>query len=575
MKYKVNGEDIKKNYGAEILLRRGIKDVGEFLNPHEYCLQNPYHLDNIKEGAQMLISKMNNEAKFAIIVDCDVDGFTSSSIIYNYLKKVKDIQIDYFIHSGKQHGLEDMIDKFLDKGKYYDLLIVPDAGSNDYKYIEQLKEIELPVLIIDHHIVEDSTKISDNCVLINNQESYNYMNKDLSGAGLAYQFCKVLDKELGLSYADQFIDLAALGVCADMMSGLEIENQFLWHKGFSNINNFFFETLCNKQAFSMGNKITPMTVAFYIVPMINAMIRVGTMDEKDRLFQAFTDGLKKVPSNKRGAKGTMELVAVESARECTNAKNHQDKKKKEVAENLEIKIHKNGLLDNKILFIRLDDDDEFPSELNGLVCMQLSQKYSRPTILARLNDEGFIRGSARGLNKSFISSFKDFLNETGLFEYTAGHDNAFGISIHNNNLSKFHSYANAALQDADFDENIYTVDIERAGNSKDLADIILDLGKYNFCWSQQNDTPLLAVNNIFVKKEDIQIMGKNKDTVKFKKNDIEYIKFFAKDLIEELNQFDEMKINVIGEAQINEWGGNETPQILIKDLEVSDAAYEF
>ena len=207
--------------------------------------------------------------------------------------------------------------------------------------------------------------------------------------------------------------------------------------------------------------------------------------------------------------------------------------------------------------------------------MQLSQKYSRPTILARLNDEGFIRGSARGLNKSFISSFKDFLNETGLFEYTAGHDNAFGISIHNNNLSKFHSYANAALQDADFDENIYTVDIERAGNSRDLADIILDLCKYNFFWSQQNDTPLLAVNNIFIKKEDVQIMGKNKDTVKFKKNDVEYIKFFAKDLIEELNQFDEMKINVIGEAQINEWGGNETPQILIKDLEVSDAAYEF
>ena len=108
-----------------------------------------------------------------------------------------------------------------------------------------------------------------------------------------------------------------------------------------------------------------------------------------------------------------------------------------------------------------------------------------------------------------------------------------------------------------------------------MADIILDLGKYNFCWSQQNDTPLLAVNNIFIKKEDVQIMGKNKDTVKFKKNDVEYIKFFAKDLIEELNQFDEMKINVIGEAQINEWGGNETPQILIKDLEVSDAAYEF
>lgn len=309
----------------------------------------------------------------------------------------------------------------------------------------------------------------------------------------------------------------------------------------------------------MGNKITPITVAFYIVPMINAMIRVGTMDEKDRLFQAFTDGLKKVPSNKRGAKGTMELVAVESARECTNAKNHQDKKKKEVAENLDIKIHKNGLLDNKILFVRLDEDDEFPAVLNGLVCMELSKKYNRPTIVARINDEGFIRGSARGVNGSELESFKEFLNETGYFDYTVGHDNAFGISIHNDKLNRLHSYANAALQNIDFGENIYDVDIERSGNSKDIADIVKDLNKYNFCWSQQNDTPLLAINNIFIKKSDVQVIGKNKDTVKFEKNGIIYIKFFAKDLIEELNKFEDMKINLIGEAQINEWGGKEIP----------------
>ena len=559
MKYRINGEDIKNNYGAEILTRRGVKDVTRFMKPDDNCLQSPYDLDNIEEGVCLLLSRLNKGNKLAIIVDCDVDGFTSAAIIYNYLKLVSEVEIDYYIHSGKQHGLEDMVDKFLDKGKYYDLLIIPDAGSNDFEYVEQLKEIELPVLIIDHHIVEDDTRISNNCVLINNQESYNYMNKDLSGAGLAYQFCRVLDNKLNLSYANQFIDLAALGVCADMMSGLEVENQFLWHKGFSNIKNFFFETLCNKQAFSMGNKITPITVAFYIVPMINAMIRVGTMDEKDRLFQAFTDGLKKVPSNKRGAKGTMELVAVESARECTNAKNHQDKKKKEVAENLDIKIHKNGLLDNKILFVRLDEDDEFPAVLNGLVCMELSKKYNRPTIVARINDEGFIRGSARGVNGSELESFKEFLNETGYFDYTVGHDNAFGISIHNDKLSRFHSYANAALQNIDFGENIYDVDIERSGNSRDIVDIVKDLNKYNFCWSQQNDTPLLAINNIFIKKTDVQVIGKNKDTVKFEKNGIIYIKFFAKDLIEELNKFEDMKINLIGEAQINEWGGKEIP----------------
>ena len=127
-----------------------------------------------------------------------------------------------------------------------------------------------------------------------------------------------------------------------------------------------------------------------------------------------------VPSNKRGAKGTMELLAVESARECTNAKSRQDKKKEEIVGGLETRIYKLGLLDNKVLFVRLNDEDNFPSVLNGLVSMQLSAKFKRPTIVARLNNEGYVRGSARGLNESELKSFKNFLNDSGLFEYTAG-----------------------------------------------------------------------------------------------------------------------------------------------------------
>ena len=190
----------------------------------------------------------------------------------------------------------------------------------------------------------------------------------------------------------------------------------------------------------MGGVVNPTTVAFYIVPMINAMIRVGSMDEKDRLFRAFINGKELVPSNKRGAKGVMAYVAVESARECTNAKAHQDKEKQAIVDRLKIKISNNDLLDNKVLFIRLEDDDDFPAELNGLVAMQLSTLYNRPTIVARLNSEGFVRGSARGLNQSELTSFKDFLNSTKLFEYTMGHDNAFGISIKNSDLAKFTIY---------------------------------------------------------------------------------------------------------------------------------------
>lgn len=152
-----------------------------------------------------------------------------------------------------------------------------------------------------------------------------------------------------------------------MGSLLDLENRWIIKNGLNNIKNYFFKILIEKQSYSMGGEVTPMTVAFYIVPLVNAMIRVGTMEEKERLFMAFIDGHQMVPCNKRGAKGTFEEVAVESARECTNARTRQNKILDEMVNAFEIKIHKYNLLENKVLFIRLEEDDDYPAVLNGLV----------------------------------------------------------------------------------------------------------------------------------------------------------------------------------------------------------------
>ena len=95
------------------------------------------------------------------------------------------------------------------------------------------------------------------------------------------------------------------------------------------------------------------------------MIRVGTMEEKTRLFEAFIHGNEMIPSGKRGAKGTLERAAVESVRECTNARSHQNKILDKNVEKFEARIAKYGLLDNRVLFVRLEDGDELPAELNG------------------------------------------------------------------------------------------------------------------------------------------------------------------------------------------------------------------
>ena len=361
----------------------------------------------------------------------------------------------------------------------------------------------------------------------------------------------------------------------DMMSGLEIENQYIWKVGFSSIKNYFFKVLLEKQAYSMNNEINPISVAFYIVPLINAMIRVGTEEEKQRLFLAFINGHELVPCNKRGAKGTMEEVAVESARECTNAKSRQNKIKDKMVDCFEQKIFKYDLLENKILFIELEDEDDFPSELNGLSATQISQKYKKPTIVARLGSDGYVKGSIRGLNNSSLESFKDYLTNTGLFEYVLGHDQAAGCCIKASNVDYFLELSNKQLANLDFGEKQYNVNFICKGNTSYLNDLIIDIDKYRDIYSQQNDEPLIYISDINLVKNDIQIIGSNHDTVKIIKNNIVYIMFHAKDLINELAKYDNIHLDIIGRGNVNYWGGNVTPQIIISDYQVSDGRFSF
>ena len=584
MKCKLVNKDIKENYIIELLKERGLKEeeINYFLNvPDDRYLQSPKAFLNIDEAADHFknMTALTSEDRIIVVVDSDTDGLTSAAIFIQYLRKFNSkVQIEYIFHTGKGHGLSDTIDAILEKqsdNPNIHYVVLPDSSSNDYEYHEQLGAENIYSLILDHHIVEPDTQFSKYATIVNNQLSPNYINKELCGAGVTWQFCRYLDSIYNTNYANDFIDLAALGIVSDMMSMLSLENRYIVKTGFANINNYFFKALCEKQSFSMGGKVTPMTVAFYITPLLNAMLRAGTMEEKERCFLAFVDGHQMVESHKRGAKGTFEEVAIESARECTNARAKQNRILDAAEQSLEIKIAKNDLLENKILFIRLDEDDQFPPELNGLVAMRLSTKYKRPTIVARLNDEGEIKGSSRGLNESELKSFKNFMDESGYMTFTAGHDNACGIGILDKNLSAFHEYANKKLADIDFGENWYEVNFERIAMDKDIARIIWEVGEHEDIFGQHNPEPLIHVKDINVTKKDIRIMGKNSDTVRIDKNGVVYIKFHAKDLIEELGRYDDIKLEIVGRANLNEYMGNYTPQIIITNYQVEDGSLGF
>lgn len=576
MKVNLTTENFKSDYFANLMRARGVEDLEKFINPDDDCLGCPADLENIDAGSALIQrAAAGDNKRFCVIVDSDCDGMTSAAIIVQYVNKVwPNVKVDYRLHEGKQHGLEDHIEDLMRNEPHYDLVICPDSSSNDFDYHEELGGIGTPVLVLDHHEVD--IQLSDNAVVINNQLSPRYRNKQLTGAGVAWQFCRYLDADLGLNYADDLIDLAALGVDGDMGSVLDLENRYIMQNGFSNIKNFFFRTLVDKQSYSMGNKVNPISVAFYIVPMINAMIRMGTMPEKERLFRAFVNGQEMVISKKRGAApGSMEMVAVESARECTNAKTKQNKIIDEAIGRLEIKIFKHDLLENKILFVRLDEGDDFPSEINGLVAMKLSQKYKKPTIIGRLGKDGMIKGSIRGLSNCELTDFKEFLTESGLFEYVQGHANAAGHCIEATKLDELHRYANAELASIDFNSNMYDVDFERLAADKDIIQLVFDVAQHEDVWGTGCPEPKIHIKDLNFNHNDIQIMGKNKDTVKITKFGVSYMKFHAKELIEELGQHTEIKMNIVGKMNLNEYFGNVTPQIFIDSYDIMDGNLAF
>lgn len=572
MKYRLTNSGIKEDYGVNLLRARGIEDPYLFTHPDKSCLQDWRDLENIYEGVAVIQATIGDERPYCIIADCDLDGVASMAIIYQYLKVLnprKELQI--LIHDGKQHGFSDMMEQLREKD--WSLIIAPDSSTNDGDYI---KEFKCPVLVLDHHIKEEESYIPSNMILINNQTSPKYRNKNLCGGGVVWQFCRAMDFCYERNLAYQYIDLCAVALIGDMMSMLEYENQYLVQTGLRNIKNTMLKVLFDKQDYSMGGKLNPTTIAFYIVPLVNAMIRVGSRAEKERLYHAFVMPDMMVECHKRGAKGTMERLCIESTRECVNAKAHQDREKEKAVQQLEIKVFNNNLLDNQILFIRLDDEDNFPPELNGLVAMNFCAKYHKPTIVARKNSEGYDRGSARAPSNTELESFKDFLTGTGLFEYAQGHPGAFGLSIPDKFLSKLHEISNKELSKIDFGDSVYDVDFIRKATDKDLKDIIFDVAPYEQVFGQQNPEAMIAITNLYVEPKDIKVIGKNKDTLRIEKNGITYIKFRAKDIIEELQSYKSpIEITLVGRMNINNWMGNETPQVLVVDLEVEDARFSF
>lgn len=135
--------------------------------------------------------------------------------------------------------------------------------------------------------------------------------------------------------------------------------------------------------------------------------------------------------------------------------------------------------------------------------------------------------------------------------------------------------ADTDLADYDFSNNVYEVNFERPAVAYDLNNLITEIAQNEAIWSTNNKEPLIYITDLNFNARDIQIMGTHKDTVKIEKNGITFMKFHATDLINEIQELGEIKMNLVGRANLNSWMGRITPQIFIENYELKDGRLEF
>ena len=600
MKYKLI-KKINQNYSPieQILTNRGIpfNEILHYLNTTDDDINPPEALgeDKLKAAAALLINTIKFNEHAIVIIDSDCDGFTSSAILMNYLHDLFPAWVEnnltYWLHNGKQHGLNDHITELMETEKWdsrLSLVIIPDAGSNDAEQCSLLKQKDISTIVLDHHLCDID---NPDAIVINNQLS-DYPNKEFSGAGVVYQFCRYIDKLLQTNYADNYLDLVALGNCADMMPMTSIETKHIENKGFQNLKNPFFVHLAQKNEYSMKGKINHMSVAFYIAPYINAICRSGTIEQKTITFQSMLKykAFTILPSTKRGhALGETEQLVEQAMRVVTNVKARQTKTQDAGLSTVQHMIEDNNLLDHKVLLFLLEPG-WVDRNIAGLIANKLMAKYQRPVCLltkvTEYKDQDIppweesneiptisYQGSARGCDKVGVNDFKSICADTGVVQYCTGHPGAFGLGIKEQNIQAFIEKTDAALKDMP-DEAIYYVDYIYHGNNIDPHDI-LSIANMEQLWGKDIDEPLICLENIKISSDMVTVYQKKDNTLKISlPNNISLIKFKATD--EECQKlqnqgFGYLELNVIGRANKNEWMGNVSPQIFIEDYEIVDS----
>lgn len=582
---KVYSDNIIEN----ILINSGVEDINLFLNPDDSTLTKPDNYKNLNHAAKEIIASIATNKNITVLIDSDADGFTSGSITYNVLSDIVESfeatsNISYLTHTTKAHGLTDEVMENIQQIDT-DLLIIPDAASNDIDNLSTLDTANYNVVVIDHHNIEDETYIDmiENVTIVNNQRSDNgEVNKHLTGAGMVYKLFEqvynyIETSEDKLTPLENYLDLVAIGQIGDASDLTNNEIRYLTFKGLNNIQNPFVKSVLELKNVDLDDKLSPTDMSFSIIPVINAITRVGFKDDRNKLFESFTinkDNNKEVVLEKRKLNKQTRKYETVNFNVLNTEKRANDLAKIKTQQDKYIKNKMNELDKHtditKGILIYFDHNYSEKESVAGLVATKLANKYERPCLVLSYNEEKDVYfGSARGITK-VLDSFKDWCNNLGIFNFAQGHDNAFGVEIPLANLpllngaidkletNKEHVYEVDKLYENDVDKNVVNLLIK----NKDIVG-----GKVEQITLGYKDM-VIPRKNIYIKNQTVTFNIGGCSFVSWGTND---------DIIDALQTgfTDNVTVDMVCKPFESSFGGKKTNKLIIEDIEVDDSDNDF
>ncbi len=549
---------------ACLLANRGIdtpEKIDKFLNPDKIPLSLPAAFNDIQKSAERIKTAIDNGDNITIWGDFDADGITSVSILYLTLKKIG-AKVDYYVpdratesHGLNNKGLINIISKHKTK-----LIITVDCAISNIKEINLAKSLGVDVIVTDHH---EAPEVLPDAFAIINPKAEGSLKDDLtveeleslnslSGAGVAFKLaCKLLSDYSLENYVYELLPLVAIGTIGDVVE-LKGENRRLVKMGLDLIKSgkcSSVQKILQSAGVDNLNEITSETIAFYLVPRINA---AGRLESPITSLNVFVSDDENV------------------IEESVKSLNDFNSLRQELCDKTFIQaktMYEKELSQNKKSIILYNED--WHIGIIGIVASKLVETYNKPAFLmtSDVNNPDIIRCSSRsidGLNiHSLLSEHKD------LFEGFGGHKMAAGFSFNKNKIS-FENFKN--ILNKTIDEYSQNIDFN---SMKLYADMIIQPEELTFelihlldklqPFGAMNPTPVFVMNNLNL--DNYKLMGQNNNHLKMflscnNSNSFECIKWNCNNFNLPVNS----KFDILFTPQINTFNSVNSIQLILSDF---------